>query len=497
MQEIQLEKEDKILNENFQINIEELKNMSNFFNSFINNIKNITSFRGNKYKSKKENNPNIYESILSKNLKSFYESFKTCINGIKNITNNIQNDFIKPIDLFIDEQSKIYQNNNKIIKQMIKQYNDYKIMLEFAKNNYFKSSLEVKKNNNNSLLIQSSFKNEGFDNSLALNIKNKMIAKNYESIYKYEINKYNNFVSNINKNYFEVKKRIEDSEKMRIFFIKGNLDKFKLFLDEIKNEFSKFIETFEKNFSNDICNDEQKIWKNKLFESKYAEPIFPLETFIPFQLFYDKNQEIILKDKYNFDIKIENIEYYKKIYHMNEEDLSDNFNDIIINLLEKENINPDKTNLLFDLIQYHKKKESWKIFIDCLLNKNNQSLILKFSNIKNLEILADCLNYIILREDSISGGNFEINIKIIYISEKTFFQNDENNDKIYLSALLSKNKYLRTSQFWRNIIEFKLANKISDSIKRLNDVFNFKNERRKSFLSKISGAIKLYNKINN
>ena len=37
-------------------------------------------------------------------------------------------------------------------------------------------------------------------------------------------------------------------------------------------------------------------------------------------------------------------------------------------------------------------------------------------------------------------------------------------------------------------MEFKLANKISESIKRFNDVFTFKNERKKSFLSKISGA---------
>ena len=69
----------------------------------------------------------------------------------------------------------------------------------------------------------------------------------------------------------------------------------------------------------------------------------------------------------------------------------------------------------------------------------------------------------------------------------------ENNDKIYLSALLSKNKYLRTSQFWRNILEFKLANKINDTIKRFNDVFTFKKERKKSFLSKIGGVMGLIN----
>ena len=153
--------------------------MSHFFNSFITNIKSISFFQNNKSKSKRLNNPNIYESILLNNVESIYDSFKLCIDNIKNITTKIQNDLIKPIDLFIDEQSKIYQNNSKNIKQMIKQCNDHKILLDFAKNNYYKSSFEIKKNNNNSFISQYSFKNEEFDNSLALNIKNKMIAKNY------------------------------------------------------------------------------------------------------------------------------------------------------------------------------------------------------------------------------------------------------------------------------------------------------------------------------
>ena len=189
MEEIKLAKDDRIFNENFQTNIDELKNMANFFNSFINNAKNISFFQSNKLKSKKLNSPNIYESILLNNVELMCDSFKKFVSTIKDITNKIQNDLIKPIDLFVDEQSKIYQNNSKNIKQMIKQYNEQKILLEYAKNNYYKSSYEIKKSNNNFLISQYSFKNEEFDDSLALNIKNKMIAKNYESLYRYEINK--------------------------------------------------------------------------------------------------------------------------------------------------------------------------------------------------------------------------------------------------------------------------------------------------------------------
>ena len=70
MGEIRLINENKVLNENFQSNIEELKNICNFFNTFINNFKNISVFQINKTKTKKGSNQNIYESTLSKSCRA-------------------------------------------------------------------------------------------------------------------------------------------------------------------------------------------------------------------------------------------------------------------------------------------------------------------------------------------------------------------------------------------------------------------------------------------
>ncbi len=496
MEETRLIKENKLLNENFQSNIEELKNICNFFNTFINNFKNISFFQINKTKTKKGMNQNIYESTLSKYIEGIYDSFKNSINNIKNIINKIQIDLIEPINVFINEQSKVYQTTNNSINEILKKYNENKLLLENAKKNYYKSSYEIKKNKKNVILTQYSFKNEEFDNSFAIDIKNKMIAKNYESIYRYEINRYDSFVLRINNKYSEIKKSIEYSETKRILFIKCIFEKFKSFIGEINNEFLNYMKIIENNCSDDICKEEQKIWNNNLNNSHKDESIIPIESFVPFQDFYNKNQEILLNNKYNFESKIESTEYYKRISKMKEDEIQDTFNNIIKSLLSKQAISPEQIELLFDIFQNHKKKESWKLFVDCLLNINNQYSILKLFNLKNLENLADFLNYIILREDSIFEGNFEINIKIIYISEKTFFFNEKNNDKIYLSAVLSKNKYLRTSQFWRNILEFKLASKINESIKRLNDVFIFKHDKGKNFLSKIGGVMGISNSIN-
>ena len=119
--------------------------MSDFLKTFINNFKTFSFFQSQKSKYKKGKDHNMYESILSNNVDGIYDSFKICVDNIRNIMNKIQNNLIKSFDLFIDEQSKEYQNNSKNIKDLIKKYNDQKMQLEYAKNNYYKSSFELRK----------------------------------------------------------------------------------------------------------------------------------------------------------------------------------------------------------------------------------------------------------------------------------------------------------------------------------------------------------------
>ena len=91
----------------------------------------------------------------------------------------------------------------------------------------------------------------------------------------------------------------------------------------------KFNKIVEKSSSNEICNEEQKIWNKKLFQLKKDETSIPLESFVSYQEFFKKNQDTLINNKYNFDVKIEGMEYYKKITSMKEEELTDNFNNVI------------------------------------------------------------------------------------------------------------------------------------------------------------------------
>ena len=496
---LELDQEDKILSEGFQVNIDEFKKMSDFFKSFINNFNNLSISDEIKGKEKNNNTYLIYESILLTGLTGIYDTFKLCINNIKNIMTKIQNGIIKPLDEFRFEQLKIYKNDLNKIKEINKIYKLQKYLLEKAKYNYYKASFLATKNKNNNDKYQLSFKNEDIDNSVAVSTKNKMIAKNYEKIYRYELARYNNIISKINKDYNETKNNFEMAEKSRIYFIKECFDKFKNYFSDFNKEFNNFVNVMGRYCSSDICDKEHKKVITKINQFKKTEFRLPLQNFNSFKDFYEKNKEILDKNQYDFELKNENegLNWEKEIAKMGEEKLISIFNDIINNLLKKEEINPVKNSKLFDIIQSEKREESWNILIDCLMNKTNEISVMKFVNLKNLEHLADSLNYISLKEDSIFKGNFELNVKIMFLAVKAFYINEENNDKIYLSAILSKNKYLRTSQFWRNYLEFKLANKLCDSIERINDVFTFVDDKKIGIFSKIGGAIGLNNPAKN
>ena len=127
--------------------------------------------------------------------------------------------------------------------------------------------------------------------------------------------------------------------------------------------------------------------------------------------------------------------------------------------------------------------------MDSLIEKRKISSI-QFHNIKNLDHLANILSYITFKEESIFTDKFELNFKIIYIAEISFYQNKINNKKIYLSAILSKNKYYRTKTFWKNVMELKLANKLQDHMIRIKN-YILPEEKNKTLFKKIQGKIQI------
>ena len=104
--------------------------------------------------------------------------------------NKINNELINPLTEFSSEQLNIYEENIKKLNKINDNYKEYKDLLHFSKNNYYKISYKAK-NSDLHLKNNPKFKGESNkDDSSDLLLIDKMMAKNAELFYKYELSRY-------------------------------------------------------------------------------------------------------------------------------------------------------------------------------------------------------------------------------------------------------------------------------------------------------------------
>ena len=465
-------------------NILEINKINSFFKIFRSLFEEQINSLNNKLKDFNLDNNN---SVLSVYLNDIIEYYKKFISDYKNNILKIQNELINSIESFKTNQDSIYKENNNELNELILYFNNNQKILNNSIFNYYKSYYNAQEEEKNLIKKKKANININEDES-ELIIKDKMEARNNEMIYKYDIEKYNKELDNIIDKYLKIKLKIETAEKGRISFIKASFDKQKSVFKNISNLINNYIEKKE-NFSDEFS---KKIEKEKINEiSKLSEDIkksIKLKTkkFVSAELIFNKqeNYNIFIKNcSFDINVKIEKTENNKF------------YNKLIDELIGEDDVPKEKISRLIEIFKYEKENENnEKEFLDVLVGKNKSSL--KFQNLKNLELLTTPMSYISLKHNSIFSGNFEINFQIIFIAERFFYQNKVNNNKVYLSAILSKNKLFKTKLFWQNVIELKLVKKLEDDISRLKNV-SAPNEKRKSILGILGNKMGLNNNKNN
>ena len=217
------------------------------------------------------------------------------------------------------------------------------------------------------------------------------------------------------------------------------------------------------------------------FKDENNDLRIPKHNFISYQHYYET-----IKDK-----KDNNLETMKKVVinpslQMKESECNEFIKETVNILLSENDIDQENMAKIFELLNVARYEVGKKI-LNCLYEKRGMSTLV-FLNLHNLEHLSNILGYITLHESSIFNEQFDLNFKIIFIAERIYYLKKNNNDKVYLNALLSKNKYFRTKQFWRDILELKLANKLTDHIKRFKSL-KIKEKSKGGIFSRIGNAI--------
>ena len=425
-----------------------------------------------------ENNRSTLFNILNiaiENLKKFN-------NDYKNIITKIQKEFINSVESFISDQINIYKENNDELNELLNCYNENKKILNNSKLNYYRSFINDREEEINQVKKRKGSFNI-IEDEVDILIKDKMEAKNNEIIYKYEIEKFNKELDIIIEKYSKIKTKMEIAERSRISFIRTSFNKESQIFKKLLTLINNYIESTENLFSDDISSKIEKENINEIYklnEETKSSINLCKEKFISYDMsqLEGKNNSNIKKFCFDKNVKINAISDKIKFY-----------NEIIDELIDEPDVPKEKIAKLIEIFQYQKENEkNDKDFLDVLVGKNKSSL--KFQNLKNLELLATPISYISLKQNSIFSGNFELNFPIIFIAERFYYQNKVNNNKVYLSAILSRNKLYKTKLFWKNVIELKLVKKLEDDISRLKNVPT-QIEKRKSLLGKLGDKIGL------
>ena len=475
----------KNLTKNSQEIIEELNRFSDFLKTYISTTKDLSNLLKEKLKIPENHPSRLHESILLTNIIGIYDSFQTYLINMDNFMINMQSDIIDPFNAFSKTQANKYNDFLQKIKDINLKQKNYKNILEKAKINYYKEAYYTKEDIESNDFKENIFNGGKNAESLDILLKNKTRVKIYESIYNYELYRYNKNVDKLNKEYNSALEEIKIEEKSRINFIKSSIDKYRNFFEKYIKNINDFLFVIENYISQNICEKDEKFWMNEISRYKKNDnDRIPLEKFVSFNEYIEKNNN----DKNNaYDLfNCKNIIISIKL----EEKEEKQFIDEVINDLRKEDeIALDKIAILIEFFE-NKNNDTKTLFLDAIIDKKKTSI--KINNLKNLVHLSNIISYISLKEDSIFKGKFELNFKIIYIAERIYYQNKSNNNKVYLSAILSKNKYFKTKQFWRNVIELKLAHKLNDHIERLRNI-TLPEEKKKGLFNKLGEKMGMNN----
>jgi hypothetical protein len=455
-------------------------------NSFKNGIilieKNLKSIQGkseefdfinpifNNYINEMHKSSEIYNQQISIPIQQFIESFTYATKNSMNSFNQIKDSLI--------------QNKQKVIK---------------ARNDYYNY---IKSNNN--------LENEKDDNNELLKAK----KDNYAQLYKYEIDKMNEIITQNNQKYIDIFKDLDSINFSANSIIKSIFNKFTTNITNIGNIFIKFSEELKENLSLNL----EKIENNIRYVSQIDDKTnmrFNYEKFEEYseEKLLNKNNDITnLNEKENtkvfgslklkrimslpkggfddFEIIDSNIEIMdQKIM----EEKINQLDDLIKKFPNQIELTPSEITNLMNILKedtFEKDQTFSYIFLDNL-QKYCKNRITSFKNRQNFMHLANIMNNICIKEDNTKTFN-----AIISVSQMIKYEN------LFLFSMIQrKNHFFSTKTFWLKIIQDNLINNIKIYI---NNIINkdsktekkSKRERIKTFTKAIGKIIESKDKTN-
>jgi len=280
----------KTLTKNSQETVNETKRLTEFLTKYISTTKEFSNSLIGKLKTKENQQSLLHESILLTNIVGIYDSFQSYLQNITNLMLVMMNEIIEPLEDFHQSQIKVFNDFLQKIGEVNMKQKIYKSVLDKAKINYYKEAYYSKEEQESNDFKENIFNGEKNSETLDILLKNKMRVKLYESIYNYELFRYNKNIDTLNKDYNNAINQIKIAEKTRIYFTKSSIDKFRNYMGTYIKNINDFLYIVENYISENICQKDEKFWVNEVSRYKKNDnDRIPQENFVSFNDYFEKN----------------------------------------------------------------------------------------------------------------------------------------------------------------------------------------------------------------
>ena len=392
--------------------------------------------------------------------------------------------FFNPIfDRYIQEIHKMFLSYNEQItiplKYLIQSFNN-------ATNNSLNSFNKIKLS-----LIESKQKvtkaRDDYYNYIKINENKENMNKddhelfkakkgNFSQLYKYEINKMNEIISENNKKYDEIYKSLDGINKSSNSIIKNILNKFIKSIGNIGDIFTTFSKELKECLDNNSTNDFFKSYIPQIDE--ITKMRFNLETFEEYNNDIEKKGTNETKDTKEQELNNKNNDNSAKLKRlislpgqgfddfeiiegplevMSQEKMKENINklkEIIKKLASKNELLPSEVTQLINILKEDplEKNETFSYIFLTKIKEFYKKRVINFQNRENFVHLANIMNNLCIKEDNSKTFN-----AIIEVSQMIKFEN------IFMYCMIQKkNKFFSTKTFWLRVIEDNLINKINN-----------------------------------
>ena len=380
--------------------------------------------------------------------------------------------------------NELNKNNLKFISELStlsNQLRDSKLQLEKTKYNYFMSSKntleqeqKIKNLSNNPNIKENSLKQQ-----IDILVNYQMNSTNAEQSYKEELQKMNQKINEAEEKYNYIIENLKTEESSRIQYFINILNKFSQTLGDHNDNIKNYMERIEKIAQNINIKRDLKIFDNLIVYRKNDKKRFSSEIFLNFNVYKKTELNIVVNKLKKFESlffknneKILGVETFTnfdrlEIIQLQNEEIGEK--DLVLDKnIEKLIKNKDPiTNeeLMYIINKIETKNNNSKLFLKSLSNYYQNNSFVEIKCLNNLYHLSNFLSILINNIKS-NKIHFYLNFIIIYIAEKTIYYDINNSFNNYYLSKLLKNKNITQIDFWKELIEKKIASVAELQIKR-------------------------------